>query len=226
MPKFVISVLGPKGGSGKSTTSRLVATAYAEAGLSVKLADFDVRQKTAVNWVARRLEAGHKPDVPAECFNSINEILREPYSVVVCDFARKPEVSPFKIAEASDVILIPTGVWNDELRVQLSFVREFVRNGVDRSKILMVVNNRLEHAKVGAAARELISSQDIGHTQSELVGRAAYGKALDRGLALFETPYKTLNDRAFNVAREIQEFVNAKTKDNGAWAPRKTVKAP
>ncbi|CTQ75483.1 nucleotide-binding protein [Roseibium alexandrii] len=47
MQKLIICLLGLKGGSGKSTTARMLATAYAEAGLSVKIADFDVWQQTA-----------------------------------------------------------------------------------------------------------------------------------------------------------------------------------
>lgn len=216
MEKLVISVIGLKGGTGKSTTARMLATAYAEAGLSVKIADFDVWQQTSTLWAGRRLEKGHRPDVPVECFNSIKKVLREPYAIMICDVAGNPEVGVLKIAQASDIILIPTDVSVDDLASQLSFIRQLVNAGIDRSKIMMVVNNLNENATASEAAREAISAQALAHTKSELVGRPAYQNAQNQGLAVYQTQFASLNGRALKVAREIIEFVKSKTEDKAA----------
>ena len=50
----VISVVGQKGGPGKSTIARAIGTCYAAAEWQVKIADLDINQSTSFGWLQRR----------------------------------------------------------------------------------------------------------------------------------------------------------------------------
>lgn len=65
---LIVSCLSQKGGVGKSTLARLVATAYATHHWRVKIADLNVKQKTSVDWSAVRMTNGIEPEVTAEAF--------------------------------------------------------------------------------------------------------------------------------------------------------------
>ncbi|WP_055673488.1 hypothetical protein [Roseibium alexandrii] len=67
----------------------------------------------------------------------------------------------------------------------MSGSRQLVNAGIDRSEIMMVVNNLYENATASEAASEAISAQGLAHTKSELVGRPAYQNAQNQGLAVY-----------------------------------------
>ncbi|WP_344840358.1 P-loop NTPase, partial [Actinocorallia longicatena] len=48
---YIIGVVSQKGGVGKSTISRAVATTYAAAGWNVKVADLDINQAFCFSWL-------------------------------------------------------------------------------------------------------------------------------------------------------------------------------
>jgi chromosome partitioning protein len=50
----LIGSLAQKGGVGKSTLARLIARTYANGDWRVKIADFNTKQRTSVDWVAER----------------------------------------------------------------------------------------------------------------------------------------------------------------------------
>jgi len=62
----IIAIVSQKGGLGRSTLSRLIARAYANAEWNGKIADLDVGQGTSFNWQGRRLQNDIKPVIPVE----------------------------------------------------------------------------------------------------------------------------------------------------------------
>lgn len=216
MGRLIVSVLGPKGGVGKSTLSRLIATAYANSDWTVKIADFNTKQKTSVNWAARRIHQGVTPEIPAEAFCSMKKVMKEPYELVVCDGRPDSDATSLDIAKAADVIIIPCGVSFDDLEPQVLFANELLNRGVNRNKILFVFNKTADSQVAIEDAREYITSVGYAVTQNDLAWKTGYQIAQNSGRSVMETLYKTLNDRAIDLVNEIMKFGNDKLKENAA----------
>lgn len=208
-----IACLSQKGGVGKSTLARLIAVAYAKSGHRVKIADFNVKQKTCVNWVTARMKAEHKPEVAAEPFSSVQIALKQSalYDLMVFDTRPDSDTESLAIAKASDLVLLPTGVTVDDLEPQIALARELKLKGIPAGRMRFVITNPPESVKIVEEARQLIVDRGFMTIPTTLPFRISYQQALDSGLALnevaigvFRHRLQPLNDRADTQAAEIQ----------------------
>src|SRR5690606_13225664 len=136
MNPLIITCLSQKGGVGKSTFARLIARTYAAAGWRVKIADFNVKQKTSVDWVAVRMQNELEPQLAAEPFTSVKALARENHDLVVVDGRPDSDTTSLEAARLALLNVIPTGVSADDLRPQVLFARELVAKGVCEDRIL------------------------------------------------------------------------------------------
>jgi chromosome partitioning protein len=122
----IVGMVSQKGGVGKSTLSRLVAREYALAGWTVKIADLDVSQGTSFNWQSRRLQAGIEPVIPVERFGTVEQALKTGihYDLLILDGPPHSTAGTLKIAAASLLTILPTGLSLDDLRVARARVAE------------------------------------------------------------------------------------------------------
>jgi chromosome partitioning protein len=114
MHKVTISI--NKGGVGKTTLTKTLATAATNAGLNVLVLDMDTQQN-ATNW-ARRREKQHKPlplarfiteqDLPAE----LQRAASAGCDLVLIDTPPGRSSEALAAVEAADLVLIP--FWNDQ----------------------------------------------------------------------------------------------------------------
>lgn len=141
MANLIIGCLSQKGGVGKSTVARLIATAYASHDQKTAIYDFNGTQETSTFWASRRKEAGIQPAVHAEVVTQANRMRSDRrFDVIIADGRPdSPEIT-LSIARNSDLVVIPTSVTIDDLVPQIRFARELVEKGVDRSRIIWVIN--------------------------------------------------------------------------------------
>lgn len=141
MANLIIACLSQKGGVGKSTLARLIATAYASHDQKTAIYDFNGTQETSTFWANRRREAGIHPSVHAEVHTQANRMRSDRrFDVIIADGRPdSPEIT-LSIARNADIIVIPTSVTIDDLVPQIRFARELVEKGVDRRRILWVIN--------------------------------------------------------------------------------------
>lgn len=160
MANLVISCLSQKGGVGKSTLARLIATAYAAHDQRTAIMDFNPKQQTSVTWADLRREAGIKPDVHAEVARQANRLrTNKNFDVVVADGRPdSPEVT-LTIAQTSDLVVIPTSVTLDDLVPQHKFAQELVSLGIPTSKILFVINRTTENELLIQDAIDYLSDE-------------------------------------------------------------------
>lgn len=213
MAEIIIACLSQKGGVGKSTLARLIARTYAVAGWSVKICDFNTRQKTAVDWVASRMREGVEPSISAEPYNSPSAMRREPYDLVVADGRPDSDQTSLEIARSATLCVLATGLTLDDLKPQLMFANELVAKGVPKNRILFVLNKTTESEVAVSEARSYIQSA-TGYrvAQQDLTAKTGYQMAQNIGRAVSESKYPSLNDRADTLAAEIVECVNELTK--------------
>ena len=74
---YSIGVVSQKGGVGKSTIARSIATAYAQNEWDVKIADLDINQSTSYQWQKRRLQAQIEPVIQVECFGAVSQAIKQ-----------------------------------------------------------------------------------------------------------------------------------------------------
>jgi chromosome partitioning protein len=210
---LVISVLSQKGGVGKSTLSRLIATSYATGGWNVKIADFNTKQKTSVDWVAMRMEAGVEPPIAAEPFTSVRNALKSDVHLIVIDGRPDSDTTSLEAARASQIVVIPTGESLDDLKPQVLFAHELVGRGVSRSDIIFVLNNTTTPTSI-RDARDYVRLAGYSVAENDLPARAGFRMAQNTGRAVSETLYPQLNERAVALANEIVEKMSSKTPVN------------
>lgn len=205
-----IAMASQKGGIGKSTIARLVAREYAKARWNVKIADLDVSQGTSFNWQQRRLQAGIEPVIPVECFGTVDQAkgAARGLDLMIFDAPPNSTAATLRIARAADIVILPTGLSLDDLQPSVLLAHELVKKGVGKQKIAFAL------CRVGDSHLEIIEAQtyltDAGYRvlTGSIPEKIAYRRASDRGRALTETPFPTLNQRAERLAQSIIDMVS------------------
>jgi len=205
---LTIACLSQKGGVGKSTIARLIAKTYASGKWRVKICDFNVKQKTSVDWAAIRMGQNVKPEVSAEAFTDPNKAISQTaYDMLVFDGRPESDPQTHKLASESLLVVIPTGVSSDDLIPQIRFAQELKMRGIDQRKVMFVLNKVTESSAAITDAKTYIQTAGFSVAQTTIPMKTAFVNAHNSGRTLSETDFPTLNDRADELAQEIIERV-------------------
>jgi chromosome partitioning protein len=203
---FCVGVVSQKGGVGKSTLCRGIATTYALSEWSVKIADMDINQGTSFAWQQRRLLSGISPAVAVETFGTITQARKviDSYELVVFDGAPHATKATVEIASISNLVILPTGLSLDDLIPTVVLANTLVdRHNIDINKIAFAL------CRVGNSEKELIDAKTyLSSTPYFLLDgfmqeKTAFRRAQDSGLSVVETPYKTPKAQAGNLIQSI-----------------------
>jgi len=203
---LTIACLSQKGGCGKSTLSRLIARTYAQADWRVKIADFNTKQKTSVDWVALRLHQKIEPVIQAEPFTSVKTALKQSnFDLMVFDGKPDSEPSTLDLAKEANLVVIPAVPTQDDLIPNIKFAHELRARAVHQPKIFFVINKTTESQVWADAARAYIQEAGYSVARTELPYKTGYQTAQNTGRAVSETNYPSLNEKADALAAEIVE---------------------
>ncbi len=186
---MIVSVLNPKGGSGKTTLSVNLARAFREFGRSVLLVDTDP-QGSARDWHAAHTQ---NPidlvalDRPA-ALRTLETVSRG-YDLVVADGAAKLEDMIAAAVRVSDWILIPLqpspyDVWAVSDLVDLVAARREVTGGVPNAAF--VVTRRIEGTRLGEDVREALAEYPLPTFRASVVQRQVYPRTAAGGGTVFD----------------------------------------
>jgi chromosome partitioning protein len=204
-----IACLSQKGGVGKSTLARLMAFAYAKGEWRVKIADFNVKQKTSVDWAALRMSQSVSPEIQAEAFTDVTKAMKLPdLDMLVVDGKPDSDTQTHRIAQDANIVVIPTGCSADDLVPQLRFAHELMMRGIQAEKIVFVLNKATESNAAIVDARGFIQRAGFQTAETVLPMKTGYMNAHNQGRCLAETEFPSLNDRAFALSQEIIDRVN------------------
>jgi len=146
---FVTSLVGQKGGTGKTTVALGLAVAAASAGHSVAVIDLDP-QATASRWKDRRNE--ENPAVVSAQASRLAPALKAAESngadFVIIDSAGRSDDSALAAARAADLVLVPTRTSIVELETLPAVIDLLRIAGVVRQSFI-VLNG--VHPSVGPA---------------------------------------------------------------------------
>src|SRR5271154_6650022 len=137
---MIISLISQKGGVGKSAMARLLGVEFTKAGWSVKIADLDPVQGTTTRWKARRDHAGIQPEIAVEKFRTIERALKEAerFDLLILDGPAHAEQGGRTMAQASDLVLMPTCYGLDDLEAQVEAAYELEEGGINRDRIWFI----------------------------------------------------------------------------------------
>lgn len=209
---YVIGVVSQKGGVGKSTVARLLATEFARTGPEtetetdeeggeswrVKIADLDVSQGTSFHWMRRRAGNGIAPEIRVEAYARVEQAVRDAadFHVMILDGAPQSSRDTLKVAQASDLVVIPTRTSLDDLEPAVRLAHELKGKGVPASRLCFGLNATGDSEAETQEARAYLTHTGYRVAAGSLPERTGYRRAGDLGLAVSETAYPSLNARA------------------------------
>ena len=200
----IIAFISQKGGVGKSTLARAVACEACKSGLAVKLADLDTQQGTVSEWHRQRLNNGYEPIGSVEVFNKALTAIKTAGNadILIIDGAPRASSGTLDTAEQADLIILPCCASRDDLVPALKLAYELEKKGVLKKNIVLALVRVTTEAEI-SDARDYIEQSGFTALTGCLYEKPAYRQAQNEGLAVTETRYKSLNEKADELLESI-----------------------
>jgi chromosome partitioning protein len=189
---YVIGVVSQKGGVGKSTIARAIATTYAKVDWSVKVADLDINQSSSFTWLQRRLTNEVSPVVAVETFGTVVQALKfaNNYDLMVLDGAPTASKSTAEIAVNADLVVLPTSLSLDDLEPTVILANNLTgKHGVPVERIAIALSKVGDSRAELEDARQYLAGTPYHVLDSQIPEKTAFRRAQDAGLSVVESPY-------------------------------------
>lgn len=212
---YKIGVISQKGGVGKSTLCRGIAAAYAKADWNVKIADLDINQSTSFAWQLRRLQAEISPAIAVEVFGQIKNALKaaDACDLMIFDGTPMANAATVEIANAADLIVLPTGLSLDDLQPTVTLANTLAdKHGIDPKKIAFALCRAGTSAKEMEEAREYLGQTPYHLLDGIMQEKTAFRRAQDIGLSVIESTYKKPREQADKLIQSIIDRLETLTK--------------
>ena len=181
-----ISILGQKGGTGKTTTALALAVAANQAGRSVVVIDLDP-QTTATNWYDRRGSSDSLTVVSCQVARLrfvLEAAKNEGADLVIIDTPAKSSEAGIEAARSADMVLVPVRPQIYDFAT-LPAIRDILRLSGEPSSFV-VINSAPIQGKRHIEAQEAAKSLGFAVCPIVLYLRAAYGDAPTTGQTVTE----------------------------------------
>jgi chromosome partitioning protein len=207
----VIAFISQKGGVGKSTLARALAREAAASGLRVKIADLDPDQATIVDWHKIRTQRAIEPILSVELFKTPAHALAsaQDYDLLVIDGPAKASSGTAEIAKRAHLIVQPTGAGRDDLSPAVRVFHGLVKLGVPHARLIFALNH-IGTESEAEQARAYIGDAGYATLPGYLPERPAYRIAQNEGLAVTETRFHGLKERADGLIQALIDRVGGK----------------
>lgn len=206
----VVSIVGQKGGTGKTTLAQCLAVAAAQDGQTVMVLDLDP-QANAANWYDRRADK-ERPMVttapPGRLAQAVEAARSGGVDLVVIDTPGKLEGAALAAVELADLVLIPVRPQINDLET-LSATQKLLQSAGGRAA-LAVLSAVPVTGKRHEEAADFIRALHIPVCPVRLSQRAAYGDAPTLGLAAQEFDP---NGKAADEVRGVYKFTKQLLKE-------------
>lgn len=202
----IIGVVSQKGGVGKSTVARAIATTYAAAEWNVKIADLDINQSTSFTWLQRRLSRGITPVVAVETFGTVGQAIKiaGTYDLMVLDGAPHATRATAEIAQHSDLTVLPTGLSLDDLEPTVILANTLVNeHDIPIQRIAIALSRVGDSPRELEEARAYLNATPYHVMDAQIPEKTALRRAHDSGLSVVETPYKGPRQQADQLIQAI-----------------------
>lgn len=211
---LIIGVVSQKGGVGKSTIARLIASQYASNEWEVKIADMDLAQGTSTNWNRRRMQNKVVPMVAVEQFMSVADALKSSklLDLIIFDGAPHSTRTTLDIAKAAQLVIIPSGVALDDLEPTIRLAHELKQNKIEKEKIGIALSRIGNSEAEVEEAKAYIQQSGYFLFDGLLQEKTAIRRAQDEGRSATETLYKSINDRVDILVQSVVNRIKTLTR--------------
>lgn len=206
----IISILNPKGGSGKTTLATNLARGLHERGRRVLLVDSDP-QGSARDWHAAN-EANPLPLIALDRANNIKTLssMGNDYDVVLIDGAAKLEDMLAATIKIANHILIPVqpspyDLWAASDLVDFIKVRQEIMDGKPTADF--VVSRAIAGTKLGGDIRTALNEYGLGLCSTTITQRQVYPQTASEGLTVFDSTNVDARQEMEALAAEIDTRV-------------------
>jgi chromosome partitioning protein len=198
----VISFVGQKGGTGKSTLARAFAVEAARAQTNVLIADLDDAQRTSFEWGQRRIANGFKPIVNVERVPRLQLFTRAAaVDVLVVDAPGWADASTVWLAQGSQLTVLSTGGGVDDLNPTIRLMHELMGKDIPQWRVALALCRVQNEAEV-AFARDYLRQAKYKALKGELYERKSFRDLQNLGQSVTE-------NSASALAREARELVES-----------------
>lgn len=216
---MIISVTNLKGGVGKSTISRNLATFFADKGAKVCIIDTDLEQRTTCDWLERRGDdAPHIPVFPMTTVQTLPKDVqtheKDGYNVIIIDGVPQLDQVATRTILISDLLLIPITPSIDDLKSFERFLNRYEEVKIHRDDIPAYVllnkyGGRSNEDKEVKEALELFESSGIKPLKTTLGDRVAHRRASKYGLTAYEWEDQKAREEIIELCEELSELMAA-----------------
>ena len=193
----ILGLISQKGGVGKSTLARAIACEAQKAELTVKVADFDLQQGTFSKWHQRRLQSDLDQIGSVEMYKSVKDALEasEGFDLLIMDGEGRASEKTMDIAKVSDLVIIPSGISNDDTDPTCELAKALVDKGISRKKIVVTLSRVGTEASANRA-REDIEARGFTVVKGYIPEKTSYADAQYVGKSILETSHKSVNEKS------------------------------
>jgi len=201
---IIIAFVGQKGGVGKSTLARALATSAVRAGLTVKTADLDPQQATITVWAQARNRHKVSPSVDVAAFLSVKDALAsaKDEELLVIDTRCSISDAIGEIAAHASLLVQPTSPTVDDLYPAVLVFQALERIGIPRERLAFALCRTLADEEA-SDARTYLEGLGYAVLNSDIPEHLEYRKAMNQGRAITEAGQPDLSARAETMMADL-----------------------
>jgi chromosome partitioning protein len=194
---IVVAFVSQKGGVGKSTLARALATSAVRTGLAVKIVDLDPEQATITVWAQTRDRYEVSPSIKVDAFRFVKDALASARGeeFVIIDTPGGISDAVAEIAAHATFLVQPTSPSVDDLYPAVLVFRALERVGVSRDQLSFAVCRTLADDEA-SNARAYLSELGFAVLAGDIPERLEYRTAMNQGRAITEASQEVLSARA------------------------------
>lgn len=207
----VVSILNPKGGSGKTTVSIHLARALHLKGEKVLLVDSD-RQGSARDWNEAGEGKGGFPVVGIDRPTLDKDVpaLAKDYEWVIIDGAAKLEKMIASAVKAADLVVIPVqpsplDIWACDSLVDIIQARQSVTDGIPA--VAFVVSRAKKGTVLARDVSDAIGAYEFPILHGAIHDRTVFAKALIDGSTAIDSDLES--PATFEINHLLKQIVEA-----------------
>ena len=207
----IISVVGQKGGVGKSMLAQTLAAEMARKGQKVILLDLDTAQRTSHQWGEARKSNNLKPAIDVRLINPDDygknynyRDVDEAANVIIIDAPGWSDEKTKLLAGHSDFLVLPTGASVADLDPTIRLMHELSDRGISKEQMAPALN-RVKSATEIKFARERIEAAGYKALPSMLRDMPTYRTLQNVGHAASEADAKNMKEEARDLVAAIQK---------------------
>jgi chromosome partitioning protein len=200
----VVAFVSQKGGVGKSTLARALATSAVRAGLAVKTVDLDPEQATITVWAQTRDRYKVCPSIKVDAFRFVKDALASTRGeeFVIIDTPGGISDAVAEIAAHATFLVQPTSPTVDDLYPAVLVFRALERVRISLDQVAFALCRTLADEEA-SDARAYLSGLGYAVLAGDIPERLEYRNAMNKGRAITEASQELLSARADTMIADL-----------------------